>query len=95
MQILRLFYRNHCITNRLNIPTKKEKKKSKRDTSAAPVLYAKLIYSEKTKKIRSLFRTKGRQKVNPFNYLNQYCHVKMAFLLLKVSLLVRLLHLFK
>ena len=57
---------------------KKGKKKNKRDTSAAPVLYAKLIYSEKAKKILSLFRTKGKQKVNPFNYLNQYCHVKMA-----------------
>ena len=55
---------------------KKGKKKTKRDASAAPVLYAKLIYSEKVKKILSLFRTKGKQKVNPFNYLNQYCHVK-------------------
>ena len=53
----------------------------KRDTSAAPVLYAKLIYSEKVKKILSLFRTKGKQKVNPFNYLNQYCHVKMALII--------------
>ena len=57
---------------------KKGKKKTKRVPSAAPVLYAKLIYSEKAKKILSLFRTKGKQKVNPFNYLNQYCHVKMA-----------------
>ena len=57
---------------------KKGKKKTKRVSSAAPVLYAKLIYSEKAKKILSLFRTKGKQKVNPFNYLNQYCHVKMA-----------------
>ena len=53
----------------------------KRDTSAAPVLYAKLIYSEKVKKILSLFRTKGKQNVNPFNYLNQYCHVKMALII--------------
>ena len=60
---------------------KKGKKKTKRDTSAAPVLYAKLIYSEKVKKILSLFRTKGKQKVNPFNYLNQYCHVKMALII--------------
>ena len=60
---------------------KKGKKKTKRDTSAAPVLYAKLIYSEKVKKILSLFRTKGKQKVNPFNYLNQYCNVKMALII--------------
>ena len=60
---------------------KKGKKKTKIDTSASPVLYAKLIYSEKVKKILSLFRTKGKQKVNPFNYLNQYCHVKMAFII--------------
>ena len=60
---------------------KKGKKKTKRDTSAAPVLYEKLIYSEKVKKILSLFRTKGKQKVNPFNYLNQYCHVKMALII--------------
>ena len=62
-------------------PDKKGKKKTKRDTSVAPVLYAKLIYSEKVKKILSLFRTKGKQKVNPFNYLNQYCHVKMALII--------------
>ena len=60
---------------------KKGKKKTKRDTSHAPVLYAKLIYSEKVKKILSLFRTKGKQKVNPFNYLNQYCHVKMVLII--------------
>ena len=60
---------------------KKGKEKTKRDPSAAPVLYAKLIFSEKTKKILSLFRAKGKQKVNPFNYLNQYCHVKMALII--------------
>ena len=60
---------------------KKGKKKTKRDESAAPVLYAKLIYSEKTKKILSLFKTKGKQKVNPFDYLNQYCKVKMALII--------------
>ena len=57
---------------------KKGKKKTKRDTSAAPVLYAKLIYSEKSKKILCLFKTKGKKDLNPFKYLNQYCHVKMA-----------------
>ena len=60
---------------------KKGKTKTKKDISAAPVLYAKLIYSEKAKKILSLFRTKGKEKVNPFNYLNQYCHVKMALII--------------
>ena len=60
---------------------KKGKKKTKRDPSAAPVLYTKLIYSEKLKKILSLFRVKGKKKVNPFNYLNQYCNVKMALII--------------
>ena len=60
---------------------KKGKKKTKRDPSAALVLYAKLIYSEKAKKILSLFRTKGKPKVNPFNYPNQYCHVKLALII--------------
>ena len=60
---------------------KKGKKKTKRDTSAAPVLYAKLIYSEKSKKILSLFKTKGKKDLNPFKYLNQYCNVKMALII--------------
>ena len=60
---------------------KKGKKKTKRDPSAAPVLYAKLIYSEKLKIILSLFHVKGKKKVNPFNYLNQYCNVKMALII--------------
>ena len=60
---------------------KKGRKKTKKDESAAPVLYAKLIYSEKTKKILSLFSTKGKKSVNPFKYINQYCHVKMALII--------------
>ena len=60
---------------------KKGKKKNKIDESAAPVLYAKVIYSDKTKQIFSLFRIKGKQKVNRFNYLNQYCYVKMALII--------------
>ena len=60
---------------------KKGKKKTKRDESAAPILYAKLIYSEKTKKILSLFKSKGKEGVNPFDYLNQYCNVKMALII--------------
>ena len=58
-----------------------KKKKTKRDRSAAPVLYAKLIYSEKSKKILSLFKTKGKKDLNPFKYLNQYCNVKMALII--------------
>ena len=60
---------------------KKGKKKTKRDTSAAAVLYAKLIYTEKSKKILSLFKTKGKKELNPFKYLDQYCHVKMALII--------------
>ena len=60
---------------------KKGKKKTKKDSSAAPVLYAKLLYSDKLKKIISLFKVKGKKKVNPFNYLNQYCNVKMALVI--------------
>ena len=60
---------------------KKGKKKTKVDESSAPVLYAKLIYSEKSKKILSLFKTKGRNDLNPFKYINQYCNVKMALII--------------
>ena len=59
---------------------KKGKKKTKKDESAAPVLYAKLIYSEKSKKILSLFKTKGKKDLNPFKYIDQYCNVKMALI---------------
>ena len=60
---------------------KKGKKKTRNDSSAAPVLYAKLIYSEKSKKILSLFRGKGKRTLNPFKYLNQYCNVKLALII--------------
>ena len=60
---------------------KKGKKKTKIDSSAAPVLYAKLIYSEKSKKILSLFKTKGNKDLNPFKYIDQYCNVKMALII--------------
>ena len=58
---------------------KKGKKKTKIDESSAPVLYAKLIYSEKSKKILSLL--KGGKDLNPFKYINQYCNVKMALII--------------
>ena len=60
---------------------KKGKKKTKIDESSAPVLYAKLIYSEKSKKILSLFKTKGRKDLNPFKYIDQYCNVRMALII--------------
>ncbi|CAH3150045.1 unnamed protein product, partial [Porites evermanni] len=60
---------------------KKGKKKTKVAESSAPVLYAKLIYSEKSKKILSLFKTKGKKDLNPFKYINQYCNVKMALII--------------
>ena len=60
---------------------KKGKKKSKVDESSAPVLYAKLIYSEKSKKILSLFKGKGCKDLNPFKYINQYCNVKLALII--------------
>ena len=60
---------------------KKGKKKTKIDPSAAPVLYAKLIYSEKSKNILSLFKTKDKENLNPFKYLDQYCHVHMALII--------------
>ena len=60
---------------------KKGKKKTRNDPSSAPVLYAKLIYSEKSKKILSLFKGKGNQNLNPFKYINQYCNVKLALII--------------
>ena len=59
---------------------KKGKKNTKIDPSSAQVLYAKLIYSEKSKKILSLFKTKGRKDFYPFKYIDQYCKVRMAFI---------------
>ena len=59
---------------------KKGKKKKRVDKSSAPVLYAKLIYSDKLKKILSLFKTKGNKALNPFKYVDQYCNVKMALI---------------
>ena len=59
---------------------KKGKKKTRQDESAAPVFYAKLIYSEKSKKILSLFNTKAKKALNPLKYVDQYCNVKMALI---------------
>ena len=40
-----------------------------------------LFYSEKSKKILSLFKTKGKKDLNPFKYLDQYCNVRMALII--------------
>ena len=60
---------------------KKGKKKTRIDPSSAPVFYAKLIYSEKSKKILSLFKGKEGKDLNPFNYIDQYCNVKLALII--------------
>lgn len=51
--------------------TDKKGEQRKKGESAAPVLYVKLIYSEKSNKISSPLTTKGKQKVGPFDYLDQ------------------------
>ena len=58
--------------------TKKGKRKTKRDETAAPVLYAKLIYSEKTKKFFLFLKQKESKKLI---FLKQYCKVKMALII--------------
>lgn len=57
---------------------KKGKTKTRRVKSAAPILYAKLIYSERSKKILSLFKDNKGKDLNPFKYLDQYFTVKLA-----------------
>ena len=51
------------------------------DFTSPPVLYAKLIYSQKSDKILTAFRTKGSDKADPLDYLNQYCKVKLTLLI--------------
>lgn len=60
---------------------KKGKKNSRQMSQPRQYLTQKRIYADKTKKIISLFKTKGNVSVNSFNYLNQYCYVKMALIL--------------
>ena len=60
--------------------TNEKGKTRKKDKSRAPVLYVKLIYSDKTKKILSIFRTKGKQNVNPLDYLDQFFNTIMAII---------------
>ena len=49
---------------------------------------------KKANKILSLFTTKGKQKVNPFDFLEQYCRVKMA-LLIEIIFISKLQFLFR
>ena len=46
-----------------------------------PILYSKLIFSKKADKIHTLFHSKGIDKVNPLDYLDQYCKVKMSLMI--------------
>ena len=46
-----------------------------------PILYSKLIFSKKTQKIHTLFHSRGNDKVNPLDYLDQYCKVKMSLII--------------
>ena len=39
-----------------------------------------MIYSDKTKKILTIYRTKGNKSINPFDYLNQHFNTKMAII---------------
>ena len=59
---------------------KKGKKKTRNSESAAPILYAKLIYSDRSKKILSLFKGNGGKDLNPFKYIDQYFTVKLALI---------------
>ena len=54
-------------SKKIEVVNEKGKFKKKRDKSCFPVLYVKLIYSDKTKKILSIFRTKGNKNINPFD----------------------------
>ena len=69
-----LYYKQIETTN------EKGKIKKKKDKSRAPVLYVKLIYLDKTKKILTIFRTKGEQNVKPLEYLDKYFNTKMAII---------------
>ena len=61
--------------------TTDKKGRIKRDESTPPVLYAKLIYSgNATRKILSLFRTKGDDTLDPMMYFEKYCTVKVALI---------------
>ena len=52
----------------------------------SPVLYSKLIYSEKHNKMIIMFYTKNKKKIDPFDYLNHYCYVKLVILVESIFL---------
>ena len=54
------------------------KKKIKIDESSAPILYSKLIYSDKSKKFLSLFKGKKGENLDPLKYIDFNCRVKLA-----------------
>ena len=47
--------------------SKKSKKKKKKDETVSPVLYAKPMYSEKSNKFLTIFKTKNNKSVDPFD----------------------------
>ena len=72
---------SECLRDLLYYKQTTDKKGGKkRDESASPVLYAKLIYSGKNDEIISLFRTKGDDNVDPMMYFEKYCTVKLALI---------------
>ena len=54
------------------------KKKTRIDESSAPILYSKLIYSDKSKKFLSLFKGKKGENLDPLKYIDFNCRVKLA-----------------
>ena len=64
----------------LEYTDKKGKKKTKVDESSAPILYTKIIYSEKLKKILSLFKGKKGCNLDPHKYIDFNCRVKLALI---------------
>lgn len=69
---LPLYYKKIETTDR------KGKKKTKIDEEAAPVLYSKLMYSDKSKKFLSLFNGAKGTNLDPLKYIDYNCRVKLA-----------------
>lgn len=63
---------------KIEIKDRKGNKKTKIDESAAPILYSKLIYSDKSKKFLSLFNGAKGEKLDPLKYIDFNCCVKLA-----------------
>ena len=58
---------------------KKGKKKTKIDESSAPILYPKIIFSEKSKKFITLFNGK-KGGIDPNKFIDYNCRVKLALI---------------